>query len=351
MIPGMKTYPTCESNESLIMYQVADLPELDLPTRLSTPGELAALVPYLVGFHPTESVVLLAFIDSRLAVTARFGLDLCQRADLVDQQIEQIKSHFPDARHVLVGYAEDRQAAEDALSMVEFLVGTEAVIDSLYVRGSRYWSRMCTSPHCCPPEGRSFDAETSPVAVQAIVAGLQALPRREDLAKRVQSPRGGAAQAARRNIDDAHAASSALPDADLVDNIDALLDAGLADAAALDQRELALLSVLIDRPGLRDRALRRITMDNREAQLRLWERLVRSTPRVEQGPALGLMGLSAWVCGEGALQSICLERAEQSQLWHPLLQIVADIHQLAAPPALWERLRAGLIDGLGEADQ
>ena len=342
----MNSYPPFFQDESYTMDQVCDLPELDMPLRLSNPGEVASLVPYLLGFHPTSSVVAMAFVETRLVVTARFGLECCDHPRVLNLQLAQILEQFPDANFVLAGYADHRADADAALSMVEFLLGMDKVIDSFYVTADRYWSRTCTTPGCCPPEGRRYDASSSPTAVRAVVAGLQAVPRREDLAKRVQSPRGGAAQAARRDIDAAHAATCTLPDADLLELTEDLLDWGLAGAGALDRQELAMLSVLMDRPELRDRALLRLNRDDADSHMELWEKVVRSTPRAEQGPTLGLLGMASWVSGNGAMQQVCLQRAKQSQLEHPLLEIIETIHRITAPPSVWENLRPELLSQL-----
>lgn len=326
-------------------------PERAEPTRISSPSELVSLIPYLLGFHPTASVVIMAFENARLGLTARVGLELCARPELLGSRLAAIEQQFPDAGYVLAGYADDRAAADKALSTVEYLLGTENIIDSFYVTSDRYWSRFCSQPGCCPPEGRVYDTQISAAAARAVLAGLQAAPTRSDLARRVQSPRGGAARLARRVMDAAHDTQRNCSDEELIPLVDALLTQGLACAAELSAEQIAQLSVSMDRPLLRDRALRRLSRGTALAHVALWERMVRSTPRAEQGPALGLLGLAAWVSGDGALQVICLERAEQSRIWHPLLEILHDINRMAAPATLWDRLRSELFDAATSVDQ
>ena len=59
----------------------------DLPTiRVTSPADLIEAVPYLLGFHPTESLVVVGFDDSagsgrQVAVTARLDLD-CRTASI-----------------------------------------------------------------------------------------------------------------------------------------------------------------------------------------------------------------------------------------------------------------------------
>jgi hypothetical protein len=41
------------------------------PIRVTSPTDLIALVPYLLGFTPAESVVLAGLADRRVAITVR----------------------------------------------------------------------------------------------------------------------------------------------------------------------------------------------------------------------------------------------------------------------------------------
>ncbi|MGH8861267.1 MAG: DUF4192 family protein, partial [Jatrophihabitantaceae bacterium] len=48
----------------------------DLPiVRVSGPADLVQTIPYLLGFHPARSLVLVGLADRRVVVTARMDLD------------------------------------------------------------------------------------------------------------------------------------------------------------------------------------------------------------------------------------------------------------------------------------
>ncbi|MGB8198585.1 MAG: DUF4192 domain-containing protein, partial [Pseudonocardiaceae bacterium] len=55
--------------------------------RLSDPSELIAAVPHLVGFHPHDSVVLLALHGRRLGLTLRADLVDNDQAPLLAEQL------------------------------------------------------------------------------------------------------------------------------------------------------------------------------------------------------------------------------------------------------------------------
>ncbi|MGH3329093.1 MAG: DUF4192 family protein, partial [Streptomycetales bacterium] len=50
--------------------------------RLSSPGELVEVVPYLLGFHPEDSVVLLALEEPRRRVGLTMRVDLPRPDDV-----------------------------------------------------------------------------------------------------------------------------------------------------------------------------------------------------------------------------------------------------------------------------
>ena len=71
--------------------------------------------------------------------------------------------------------------------------------DMLRVEGDRYWSYLCASPLCCPPEGVPFAIEGHPAAVAFTVgSGQQILGGRDDLAATIAPVTGPMAEAMHR---------------------------------------------------------------------------------------------------------------------------------------------------------
>ena len=102
------------------------------------------------------------------------------------------------------------------------------------------------------------------------------------------------------------------------------------------------------RPGLTPcmASMRTMLAERADAHrhVELWRTVARMTPRGCQPPVLGMLGLAAWVSGEGALQVACIERAEKIAPHHPLIALLGQINAAAAPPVLWDQLRADLFD-------
>ncbi|WP_433174408.1 DUF4192 domain-containing protein [Actinoallomurus sp. CA-150999] len=156
--------------------------------RLRSPADVVAAIPYLVGFHPTDSVVVLCCggVDGTYAIR----LDLTASDALLDHVTDLITRRRP-AEVILAGYGPGAR-----VTPVVERVGDRLARDGVRLRevmrveDDRYWSYLCTDPACCPPEGTFVDVRASAVAAAAIAGGLVALPDRDELARMI-APIGG----------------------------------------------------------------------------------------------------------------------------------------------------------------
>jgi Domain of unknown function (DUF4192) len=283
-------------------------PPADRPAlRASTPSELLALVPYLIGYHPTSSLVCVALTDSRVLNLAR--LDLPTTADQLPDmqaailQIAATISTYGATGAILIGYGTagqvhpGMQAADMALAAVSV-----PVQEALLVDAGRYWSYLCDNPDCCPPDGVPFDPTTSAVAAAATVAGMVALPDRAALAARL-APVTGAAR-------------------------DRMVEA-----------TAALFTVLLDVPPVREFAARHTTAAAWEVDM--WVDLVRrAEPDFAAGPAI-MLTLSALQAGDGTLAALAVQRALQADPVDRLAVLLANAVAVGVDPATVTALLAG----------
>jgi Domain of unknown function (DUF4192) len=170
----------------------------DLPrVQISDPGELIETVPYLLGFHPRESLVLIGFAGAtgcpgpqQVQVSVRIDLPAVFDADELQPLVEVLRradsaavaavlvtetvSGDPRQLAALLAWRDGVSAAMDsaAIEILDVLVATE----------TRWWSLCCEQPECCPAAGRPRSRGCSAAAAQATFAGLVALPDREAMA-------------------------------------------------------------------------------------------------------------------------------------------------------------------------
>jgi len=149
---------------------------------------LIAVVPHLLGFHPTASLVILAVHGPRGRVKLAFRYDLPDPPDRV--VADAISYHTAKqlrrqhlATALVIGYGPGTLVTPvvDALRRI-LAVDRVQLQDALRVDEGRYWSYLCTEPTCCPAEGRPVSPPTHPAAMALADAGIPAAASRAALA-------------------------------------------------------------------------------------------------------------------------------------------------------------------------
>lgn len=305
--------------------------------RVSGPADVVDLVPYLLGFHPEESAVLLIVDQSMVSLTARFDLALCDDPRQLGERLDPLLLSREQPQCLILGYATDPERAEAALGELELVLSPDRVIDSIVVSQGRYWSRRSGFP-TEPSEGRLDPASVSPLRAAAVLAGLAVLPSRAELRQAVAAPRGSALAAAEAAWCQAGRLWSEADRPARHARVLELVRRGVHEAAGLDAVELAELGLLIDDVAVRDRAWLMMTHAEAASHLELWQAVVRAVPRQHAVPALCLMGMAAWLSGNGALQVICLEEGLSLRPGYSMLRLLEDINLTAAPPSTWDHM-------------
>jgi len=313
---------------------------------LRTPAELADALPYLLGYRPEDSMVLVALHDrdgrGRFGGRARLGIPAS--ADDWDSAARQLS-------HGLIAGSERRGARPG--QMVAFLCQEPAdgetgrqvmerlrplaqklrvacgsldvpVIEALCVSDGRFWSYCCPREKCCPPEGVPMGLPgTSVLAAAATYAGLQVRGTLRELRARLLPWETAAALEQEialdtagmalvpRILDDASRAHVSEETLRLAEEImtrfaDAPPVAGplpsdLRDDELLGHEEAATLILGLQDRATRDRAAEWMEDDEAGPALRLWRALARRCvgPYGEHAAApLTLAGWVAWSAGD-----------------------------------------------------
>lgn len=171
------------------------------PARLSvrSPADMVAAVPYLLGFHPADSVVVVAVRGRRVVFAARGDLPApgADPGPAARHLAHVVARQDADAATV-VGYGPAARVTGVVDAIGDALTATGVVVlDALRVTEGRWFSYLCAEPSCCPPEGTPYDPAASQVSAAAVFAGQVALPDRAALAAQV-SPLDGPVRLAMR---------------------------------------------------------------------------------------------------------------------------------------------------------
>lgn len=301
--------------------------------------DLLALVAPVIGFEPTESLVMMTF-GARRSFHARVDLPA---PDLVRGGPETFEEHWcgtvdsllePAVRHrvqrvflALYTGRDDRRRARWLLR--RFREAGVEVIDVLRVHEGR-WYAACGGGGV-PDHGVPFDPTTHPMRVRTVLDGLVVQQDREAVVASLRTDEEAASLVAPLLADEP------APTAEVLDALLERLVGGPRPSAA----EVATLVRATTVPALRDRlwvGAERATAVHLEP---LWAEVLRRTPAASVPEVAALVAFTAWLAGNGALSWCAVDRAREVEPGHPRAGLVARLLERAVPPETWEERRAG----------
>lgn len=308
--------------------------------RIGQPADLLAVIPFLLGFHPTESLVVALVRSGRILVTARLDLPPASAAPELARQWMALADRHQAAEFVLVAYSDRGAEARALLEALAAALAGRRLTEVLLLSEGRFYSVGCTSG-CCPAQGTPFDHASHPLAAAGVYAGLGVRASRTELQICVEGPAAGdrarlsglseAVTREREALGHRTVAGRRLTD---------LLAAAEADPDVLDDGAALWLAVLITDIGLRDLAWAAITHDNAERHARIWQAVVARAADDLAAAPLCLLGMASWIAGDGAMLNVCCERLAQIAPDYSMAGLLEQISAQALPPSVWRELSA-----------
>jgi hypothetical protein len=318
-----------------------------------TPDALLALVPHLLGFYPSSSLVVLGLGGKRHRVQVTFRYDLPDPPDA--EQEADIAEHAASVLHrqrlrmaALIGYGPAELVLPVLLAAMDSLLSADVeLMEVLRADGGRYWSVLCTDPACCPAEGRSFDPGSHPLAAAMSQAGLPALPDRAALARTLLPP-AGSTEAIRQSTRLAEQRLCDLGSRSWAEGCRDPQELTVKTGRAAVQRaikryragdplasgdELAWLAVLLADLRVRDDAWARMNPRYREAHMRLWTDVLRAAAAEYVPAPASLLAFTAWQSGNGALASVAVDRALAARPGYSMALLLGEALDAGLPPS------------------
>ncbi|MFJ2723244.1 DUF4192 family protein [Streptomyces collinus] len=316
----------------------------DPQVTLRTPAELADALPYLLGYRPEDSIVLVALHDregrGRFGGRARLGIPAATEDwEAAVRQLAQGLVTGSERRGAkpeqMVAYVcqepGDGETGRDVMIRLRPLIallrtqcGTldAPVIEALCISDGRFWSYCCPTELCCPDDGTPMGLPgTSVLAAAATYAGIQVRGTLRELRARLLPWETGAAleqeialdaagmDLVPRILDDATRPGVAEETLELADRIIRRFTAApsvpgahradIRDDELLGHDEAATLILGLQDRTTRDRAAAWMEGDEAGPALRLWRALARRCVGPYGEHAAAPLTLAGWVAWSG----------------------------------------------------
>lgn len=307
------------------------------PIRLAGPASIIEAVPYLLGFAPAESLVLVGLRDGQLTLTARIDLDDLDRPSTIIDVMSVLAGKAESTDVVAITYG-DRDEAESIASAAA--AHGMRLLEHLRVAEGRYWSLSCPIEGCCPPQGRPVVTDNT-VAAEMVGLGVSKAASREDLAAilcpvenadRLLPLIHQAEQNALSKLLAGHNTARASSDKR------ALFAAARSETRDWSDEETARFGAALTGYEIRDAVWLAID-DGRLDGRDLFLHLARNLPAPHRAAPLFLFGWKTWRTGNGALASMAVERVLQADPNYSAAELLAAALSRAIDPTRMPTLR------------
>ena len=319
-------------------------------TTLTSPHDLLAAIPFLIGYHPQDSLVLVALKDEAVGMAMRVDMPVGVSAEGYDL----LASHF--LRDGADGAFIVAYVGEGAVDPENVLINTSAALvragidikESLIVRNNRFRSMICSDLACCPPEGSAIpDLGSSRIAAEHVIAG-HPMPF-ENVDGLVQSIAAVASSFESVWADEVQAFWVSSDSEEIQelqrDGATAIIDlvGEYREGRGAEDRELAarVIGRLSD-IQVRDFALGSHTDESADYYWAMWRDLLRIAPRGFVAPVACLFAAMAYERGEGALAHKGLDRGLGDDDQYSLAHLLRRVFTAGWPPQSFSAMRTEL---------
>ena len=317
-------------------------------TTLTSPHDLLSAIPFVVGFKPDDSIILISVKADSVSMAMRIDFP----PSLDDEQIALLISHLKRDRadavlavFYLPAISHEASLVIDSLSSAIESDGMQ-LRESLVVTNNRWRSLLCSDQSCCPEEGSPLpDIYQSRIAVEQVALG-KPLPF--------------------ENLDELVSSLSPLPeDVELCEQIaliptidyeddprplqregaEAVIDFMAdfqAEGLCRDKKLIALVLVRLLDLQVRDFALGSVTEETMTHYFNAWRWLMRIAPSGYVAPVATLFAAVAYERGDGALAQRAIDRVESDDPEYAMLILFRKVFSRAWSPDNFAAMRAEL---------
>lgn len=312
------------------------------PLRVHGPEQLVAAIPYLVGFEPAQSLVVLCLRGERRTVA------LTCRIDVPETPAEQQELHDTVAHAVRASSASDVAFAvysdsADAQIILRDVIehSPVPVRDALVVQAGRWRSVLCCDTECCPAEGNTVSEQVADEVRAVFVADGVAPAHGREHVVQAFAPVEQTDPSREQLVIELDCLTSELLEetAEGASWRKDMLEVSWALCTSDGEwfiRDRAAMVIALQDIGVRDALLRRLmaTSDVRFLEERM-RSVARCTPEELAAPVYTVTGALAWQHGDGARACIALRFALEANPDYSLANLLYRAIQAGMPPSRW----------------
>ena len=143
-------------------------------TTLTSPHDLLAAIPFLVGFKPEDSIVLMSIKDDSIFMALRIDFPDSLDPEQIDTLVSHLQRDDADAAISVYYIPESSSDADLLIKTITDAIDEKKIPlrESLIVHANRWRSLICEDLECCPPEGSPLpELDHSRIAAEQVALG------------------------------------------------------------------------------------------------------------------------------------------------------------------------------------
>lgn len=328
---------------------------------LRDPQHVVAALPYLLGFTPKRSLVVMGLRESEegtaVVVTGRY--DLPQDLGYVDQEIEDLADHlvstFVDSRSInsaIITVIDDvtGNAIGDQphTALVDYLIemcddADIAIKDAIYTDLDSVFVYGCDDVSW-PSHNVAISQEArDEIAASFVFAGLAPMDSRDDLYAEIVHIPGALSDEISQLIDEQERPLLGI-DSGEVSRIATELTQVLVSQEALTAQKISELGMSMEHVQIRDVVMWDLAHANANERTQAREHLrtaVQHLPDAQVAQVVSVLGIEQWMTGDGARANVAIERARIADPSAGLAQLAEAALGAGFPPEKFAQLFSG----------
>jgi hypothetical protein len=322
-------------------------------TTLTSPHDLLAAVPFLIGYHPSDSLVLVALKDGSVSMAMRIDYPLSTNLNSYDLLAHHLKLDNAEAA-LVIAYVPNINSGQylsgsEVLNLMTVALSKNKIEirESIEVIGQNWRSVICEDLTCCSPDGNPLaDFESSRVAAEQVMQG-RSLPF-IDLNKLADSisPLISIGHEFKMQVESFFVSE----DCDDLnqkqrDGASAVIDLGLLYEDGRGSSDPDLVVQVIGRLSdiqVRDFALGIHNEENIDLYWSMWRELLRIAPVGFVAPIASIFAAISYESGQGALAHKALDRALLDNPGYSLALLLRRVFSAGWPATSFIQMRQQL---------
>jgi hypothetical protein len=124
-------------------------------TTMTNPHDLLATVPFLIGYHPQNSLVFVALANESAGVAMRIDFPIEPDPEQISVLIQHLVRQKADEVFIAIYQPDDHESVDELMLLIQKMLhdAQMPIAELITVKAGRWRSVLCSDLSCCPADG------------------------------------------------------------------------------------------------------------------------------------------------------------------------------------------------------